>query len=547
MADQFWAEPDKLHAVAPEYDRIGAAASEIMQRLREAVHLTGVPWGTDDTGRAFAETYCPDEQQALRDLDDLVRALNRRGDELRAVTAVFEGGDLASARDIARTGAVPDIRETGQPAIVRKSDPTALVTGPSTVTGSQHPAEYPAGVDPLPQPAHRVGEHTPTGSSADRLHGHADAGAALDGSAAGRASGGSVDAASAGARYPENHSHGAPAQPAPLDRTQRTGRTTRPKLEATGVGRGDSGARGGHRTAIVPADSSTSTTASAGRGKSSPWSTTTGTRMPVSAPAVSEPPPRLPTPPTPPRPGRTARPARADVQEPAESLADRLTMELAERHGVRAFGFAAPGISGEVLIEVASAVDELMTRYPVIRLSAIGFGELAGTGPVEFDGYPDCPRITLSLQAATEPATLRQTITAAEHAGLLAAGCAERPLYSLIARELGALLDSTGDLRARRNAQRALIAAYLSGVDPYERYSLRRTVTGYRRWRDQLPGRSFRGSQLDPAAALSEAFTGVVLAPDRAAPATKVLFELLVSSADLRPADAGRSRSRLQS
>ncbi|GGL06364.1 WXG100 family type VII secretion target [Nocardia jinanensis] len=526
MAEKFRAKPDRLHAAAPEFDRIGAEAADILRRLRDAVDLTGRPWGGDDTGRAFAETYCPDEAQALGDLDDLTRALQQTGDELRAVTGVFESVDLVSARavlqpDTAPTELAPPQQGTPLHAVDRAPDSARPVTGAPAASRSANPARTPNLPGAIPEPSNPVADNaTAPTPSPDRLPGEA---------MPARSTTGPMDTRAADAPNTVTSRTGA-ARPTPAGRLN-TRQTPGPWIERSAAARDD-------RTTVsrTGADQA-SATATTKPGKPSPWSTATGGRPLISTRATSDTPPRLPGPIAPRQPDRIVRPSRPDDAVADESLAARLVGELAERYGVRGFGFDTPGIPDEVLIEVAAAVGDLLPRYPMIGLSAIGFGELPDL--VHHDGFPHCPRITLSYRAATAPADLHQLITDAEQAGLFAAGCAERPVYSLVVRELGALLDSIGAHRARTGAQRALITAYLSQADPHEKYSLRRTVTGYRRWRAQLPGRSFHGRQLDPGPALSEAFTGVVLAPGRAAPPAHVLSHLLVAGAE-QSADTGQ-------
>ncbi|MEU1998871.1 hypothetical protein ABZ511_30930 [Nocardia gamkensis] len=260
-------------------------------------------------------------------------------------------------------------------------------------------------------------------------------------------------------------------------------------------------------------------------------------------------------------PGRpTARPDRKDekadrkVNASGESVAARLARELAERHGVRAFGFDTPGVAVEVLTEIVAAVDDVLPRYPQIALRAIGIEELADGGTAllewdspdaarDFDGAPDqhlpgaaetlpTARIVLALRAATDLRQLQQTVTTAEDAGLLAPGCARRPVYSSIVRELGRALDGAGRFRARDAARRALLTAYLPQLNPEDKSSLNRTVSGFQEWRSRLSGHSFDRGRFQPAAALAEAFTDVVLNATQAAPPAQVLHRLLVTTAN---------------
>ncbi|MFD8248496.1 hypothetical protein [Nocardia sp. NPDC059691] len=241
----------------------------------------------------------------------------------------------------------------------------------------------------------------------------------------------------------------------------------------------------------------------------------------------------------------------------AESVAARLARELADRHGVRAFGFETPGVAVQVLTEIVAAVDDVLPRYPQIVLRAIGIEELAsgettqlewdsGATPGDSENAPDSlekrssvaseemltARIVLAVGAATDPERLQQTVTTADNAGMLAPGCARRPVYSSIVRELGRALDGAGGFRARAAAQRVLVRAYMPQLNPEDKGSLNRTVSGFQEWRSQLSGRSFDRGRFHPAAALAEAFTDVVLNAAEAAPPAQVLHRLLVTTAD---------------
>jgi hypothetical protein len=151
----------------------------------------------------------------------------------------------------------------------------------------------------------------------------------------------------------------------------------------------------------------------------------------------------------------------------------------------------------------------------------------------------------LSLRAATDPEHLKTTIAAADTSNLLVPGYAQRPVYSSIVRELGAALDVAGGFGARTTAGRALLTAYLSQEVEHGAGSFGRTVSGFREWRSQLSGNSFRRGQLDTAAALAEAFTEVVLNASRAAPPAQELHGLLVRSArSLPPSGTVATRRR---
>lgn len=548
MGEQFWINPHELRTIAPELDHIGSEAAAILQRLRDVVNATGEPWGADDTGRAFAATYLPDERQALSDLDELTRALQHSGDDLRTVAATFENQDLASVRRVIEAGPSASPPPANPDAYPRAADGVPADISPA--------AGVPATTSPQnsPQPPYRQRSVSPAA--------RADAPA--------RPSGHRPDHSSIRPNHALPADTGIVGTPAVAARptTSFPPPTPRPNADHTGIGlpdRATAPRRGGDPTGRMttprsgndpkdragtsrPGNGATPTNSPVNPGKPSPWSTSTHVRAPrANAPGLSDAPPRIPARPEVRPQDRSPEPTRARSPETVESPAARLARELAERHHVRAFGFDTPGVPDEVLTELVAAVDDLFPRYPALHLYAIGIGELPDRSHARFEDDTRSPRIILATRAATDPEYLQQAITAEEDAGFLAPGCAERPVYSSIVRELGTALDTAGRSRARAGAQRALLAAYLVHADPPDKRSLHHTVTGFRRWRSQLCGRSFRDGRFDPAAALSEAFTGIVMAPDRATAPTLALYRLLISTVVEPPTATGHSRPLMES
>ncbi|MGW0183346.1 hypothetical protein [Nocardia sp. NPDC003345] len=246
------------------------------------------------------------------------------------------------------------------------------------------------------------------------------------------------------------------------------------------------------------------------------------------------------------------------MDAPGETPADRLARELADRYNIRAFGFDTPGLPRSVLLELVAAVHDVLSRHPVIELAAIGIDELPDDSATRLDQDPPVPavisagtdgcasnplgtgerpglRITLASRMAVDPTRFERAVRAEEEAGLLAPGCAQRPVYSSIVRELARALDIAGEFRARPAARRALLAAYLPFANPQSTRTLGSAVAGFAQWRAQLSA-GIRDGRFDPAAALTESFTEVVLDAGRASPQARVLHRLLIEAA--RPARA---------
>ncbi|MEU6191241.1 WXG100 family type VII secretion target [Nocardia sp. NPDC047038] len=559
MGETFSVDPDRLREHAPQFDLIGADVAATVRKLRAALAEEGEPWGKDDAGRAFAESYVPEHKRTMADLNSLVEVLQQAGTDLRNLAENFENHDRSVGQRI---------RDT---ADAFQKDPVSIPLGEQvTPTHQLGPnatdvptAAQPYAGSPLPTaaataapPAHRTPVTAPaTARSPDLSSAPAGTpGTPEDGSSPRQQPGGTEGNPPGrdhrGTEQP--HTPGSSAQPAHRAETASTRPTqgNRPSSPWTKPA-------ATNQTAVTPrAGVAKQTGATA---PSTPWSRPITARPPrVSAPDAGTPgsPPRAPGRP-PARPDQKDEKANRKVDASAESVAARLARELAERHGVRAFGFETPGVAVQVLTEIVAAVDDVLPRYPQIALRAIGIEELAsgettqlewdsGATPGDSENAPDSlekrssvaseemltARIVLAVAVATDPERLQQTVTTADNAGMLAPGCARRPVYSSIVRELGRALDGAGGFRARAAAQRVLVGAYMPQLNPEDKGSLNRTVSGFQEWRSQLSGRSFDRGRFHPAAALAEAFTDVVLNAAEAAPPAQVLHRLLVTTAD---------------
>ncbi|MEU7768499.1 hypothetical protein AB0B25_25775 [Nocardia sp. NPDC049190] len=521
MSEPFYADPDALRARAPEHERIAADVAATVRDLRNALSAEGAPWGSDDAGRAFAESYLPEHQQTMADLDALVAILRQSGSDLRQLANNFEDGDLLGERLISNAdkqtqdGAEPIVtvgngtaahpiqdnvateRTAPQPSATATAPDGAppvreVPTSPIRPTVS-HPTDNAAPTSaPSPQQPDQTAENRPNPDQPNFDQPHAD-------------------------------SAGPPAtgmQPVPQAGVGATGTAASSRTAAPAFG--------------TPAAASTPWSNARAAAAPTPWSRPTMRPPRVSAPDAGrqEMPPRVPGGPSLARAtGKDKEPERKTAQSNSgESLAARLARELGERHGVQAFGFDTPDVPELVLTEMAAAVDDVLPRYPQVNLHAIGIDELGDGEPtrLEWDSALRSARIVLAVRAATNRDQL-------EHTDSAPPGSAQRPIFSAIVRELGAALDAAGGFRAHGTAQRELITAYLPLHDREDRGAVNRTVSGYRAWRSQLSGRSFSYGLLDPANALADAFTDVVLNATRATPPAQVLHGLLVRTAGSPP------------
>ncbi|WP_146165361.1 MULTISPECIES: WXG100 family type VII secretion target [Nocardia] len=521
MGDQFWADLDQLHALAPEFDRIGSDVHAAVERLRHALAAEGAPWGDDDAGKSFANSYLPEQQRSMLDLSDLVKVLQQAGPDLRQLVTNLEDQDRALGQQVGdRMPGIEPSRREATPSVTPPAQPlpsSALAPGPSAVETGKPPAT--PRVSPPGGGGGSGAQQTPVSSGAQPPS-RAASGTRKPSSEDPRTGGNPTGTPPAAASSARNS-----ANPSDVRKTAAAASTpwqAAPRRDVDAGVRIASTAEAGGRAAGDAARTSASSR--------TPWSTPSSARA---APRVSAPesgsPPRASGPRGTKRPER--EPASSKVGKPAESLAARLARELAERHGVQAFGFETPGVSDDVLRELTVAVHDVLPIYPAIDLRAIGLDELpeGELTRLEWDADGPAPytvRIVLAARAAVDPGGLERTVAAAERLGMLAPGSGQRPVYSSIVRELGGALDVAGGFAARSVAHRALVATYLSRPDTADRGSLGRVVAGFRRWRAQLSGRSFQGDRFDPAAALSEAFTDVVLNGE-AVPPARVLHGVL--------------------
>ncbi|WP_433527000.1 hypothetical protein ACQPZ2_20395 [Nocardia pseudovaccinii] len=527
MAEQFYADPAALRARAPEHERIAADVAATVQTLRNALSAEGAPWGDDDAGRAFAQSYLPEHKQTMDDLDSLVEVLRQSGGDLRQLANNLEDIDLLGARSVGNAGNETQ-NDAGPTAVGNGTDAHSTDNNAGTEPNATQPPTAPAfapnAVQPIDQTPAAV--RRPTGTRSTDIGTPAADGASSSPQRSDDTSGSRPDrdqpgSDQSGTDQPATGSAGSPAAGVQPVAQADVGRT-RPAAGSRAVA-GGSPAAGG-------------TPWSKTGGPGTPWSKPT-TRPPrVSAPDAGrqDAPPRIPGRPAPARAtGKGDDPNRKIAQpNSGESLAERLARELAERYGVQAFGFDTPGVPDVVLTEIVDAVDTVLPQYPQVDLQAIGIDELPDGEPtrLEWDSASHTSRIVLAAHAATDPEQAGRTA---------AAGSAQRPVYASIVCELGAALDAAGGFRARSTAQRELLTAYLPQARE-DRGSLNRTVSGFRTWRAQLSARSFHREQLDPATALAEAFTDVVLNASRATPPAQVLHSLLVRTAGSDQASMSR-------
>lgn len=212
--------------------------------------------------------------------------------------------------------------------------------------------------------------------------------------------------------------------------------------------------------------------------------------------------------------------------------------DLAARRDLEIIGFETAGIAEQTARDIAEAVDAVLAEHPAILcgLEVADAGPLsrtedrgAGAGDAEVNpSQPPKPWIVLEVTATADPGVL----IGRDRAGHVPTDSRlqQRPMYVTMLRELGHVLDLTGGLRARAEAQRALITEYLR-VSGAQGDTLGRIVSGYKTWRAELGDYCFDDRMFSPGRALAAGFAAVQLAGGEAPAAAKALHRLLVAMA----------------
>ncbi|MFI5780500.1 WXG100 family type VII secretion target [Nocardia sp. NPDC051570] len=90
----FWADPERLRAVAPKFAELGADVESAVEKLRHGLDSEHRCWGSDQPGKQFEQQYPQGEGpgsvgEALAALGILAGKLKATGDKITgAATAV---------------------------------------------------------------------------------------------------------------------------------------------------------------------------------------------------------------------------------------------------------------------------------------------------------------------------------------------------------------------------------------------------------------------------------------------------------------------------
>ncbi|MGW1740508.1 hypothetical protein ACWCPQ_17050 [Nocardia sp. NPDC001965] len=534
--------------------RLADIADRVQQThagLRYCLQQAEGSFGDDYMGRTFAEQFTPRAEQVLSTVQAMAEGMRSNAAGIIGTAHNLGAQDIDGAARVAGSAQDP-----GPGPVGLVESPPAGAVGPqspvdgirpnptdqATVTPEQnspvYPAEGPRSTDQLP-----AGGHNRPGSAS-----------APDGSA-GRA------AADNGSRSDSPWSRSRPESPPVSNKA--TGTPGRPSGSAVPP----------PSSAVSPppvAAPSRTTPQPSGRPSGSPVAGPTGR---AGAPWTATPPPTPGRPGMPGSPGNAGRPANTGSapqqsppprpnspagdngrdrdrrggreRSPADPAIEQLARALAERHGLEVTGFDAPDLQLAPVHEFVSAVDRVLTDYPMIVLETVAVAEVEDElGPVRWVGaQPDsgsaARSITLDRRASQQPqppdrssrppappqddtADTEETVETTQP-----------DIYTSTLRAFGRAFDAAGGGVAHRRAQRILISEYLD-TQPRPRPALSEIVRGYREWRAELSGDATERGGFDVDEALGVAFAEVVRHGENAGIPARLLYAVLVAAA-IRP------------
>lgn len=556
MAESLQVDEERLRALIPEFENIGAEAQRTLDQLKAALAREGEPWGKDAPGQTFAETYAPDAEKAIDGLTKTVASLREEGKLLTELANNFDNQDRDSARRINDAGqpspsSNPTVGTTAltDPYAQDWQTPTSPTNSAPEPTRSPTESQSAPGYQPTP-----TSTATPD-SSPDSAQPYPSSTTPVGPGAQGSPNGNGMPG------RPFGDNAGLPSARDTAD--SRPGSATTTGIPTPGAGvRPAVAASADQKPPNTPwsksaagaaADSPALRATAAGPSQAS---APTNTPPRVSAPANM---PRMSAPHLPDQHGAAARPAAAKAPGKAFGAEGKsaarhpwaadgagagenalLARKLAERHDIQLVGFDDPSVDGYTIKEVAAALDDVLTQYPYVDLRQIAITESADAATrLEWDWVagatgpePFTRRIVLDTVLARNPAVFSEYIRTATQSGKLARGSDRRPVYSTMIRELGHALDVAGSFRARQAAQDALIAEFTRtrGTAPRADADTE-SNSEYAQWRSQLSGYGFHNGRFDPGMAVADAFTEVQINGAEAAAPAKVLHRLLVDAA----------------
>ncbi|MEV0362992.1 hypothetical protein [Nocardia fusca] len=530
--------------------RLADIADRVQQThagLRYCLQQAEGSFGDDYMGRTFAEQFTPRAEQVVSTVQAMAEGMRSNAAGIISAANDFGAQDIDSAARVA--GAAQD---TGPgPAGLAESPPAGTVGPQSPVDGPRsNPPDQAAVTPEQNSPVYPAGGPRSTDQLPAGGHNRPGTAPVPDGSP-GRA------AADNGPRSESPWSRSRPETgPASNQATgapgRRSGPAVPPPSSAVSPPPVAAPSRNTPRTSGAPSGSPVA--GPAGR-TGAPWTETPrtpgqpgtpGSPGNAGRPANTGPAPQQGPPPRPNSPagdnGRERDRRGGRERPPADPAIERLARELAERHGVEVTGFDAPDLQLAPVQEFVTAVDRVLTDYPMIVLETVAVAELEDElGTVRWAGAPPdseggARSITLDRRAAQQPQPPARSSQKPAHpqdatADTEETGETTQPdIYTATLRAFGRAFDAAGGGVAHRRAQRILISEYLDS-QPRPRPALSEIVRGYREWRATLSGNATERGGFDVDEALGVAFAEVVQHGEKAGIQARLLHAVLVAAA----------------
>ncbi|PSR61627.1 hypothetical protein C8259_18980 [Nocardia nova] len=102
----FFADPERLRAIAPKFEQLGEDVETALEKLSQGLEAEGRCWGGDRPGTEFEKNY-PQEgdgsvKQTLDELGALAARLRDTGNKITGTANLVQNQDQASADSIGK-------------------------------------------------------------------------------------------------------------------------------------------------------------------------------------------------------------------------------------------------------------------------------------------------------------------------------------------------------------------------------------------------------------------------------------------------------------
>ncbi|MFF0494601.1 WXG100 family type VII secretion target [Nocardia sp. NPDC004068] len=104
----FWADPERLRAVAPQFAQLGLDVESALEKLKQGIQSEGKCWGSDHPGKQFEQHYPQGDGpgsvgEALTALGILAARLKDTGDKIAGTANAVQAQDQANSEQYRRS------------------------------------------------------------------------------------------------------------------------------------------------------------------------------------------------------------------------------------------------------------------------------------------------------------------------------------------------------------------------------------------------------------------------------------------------------------